>query len=212
MRNVMMLSSDLLLCAQGEAPATLARHVRAQGIAEKDTVAGKALEQCGTPPERVTEGIIQACRLVTPHHNRRQKRDVCRLSVSTVNGGSPKRKNCHCLSPKTVPVSPAISMPRLDGQQQDAARKGAAQREYHIMLRFHPLSLAMASVLASGILLTGCGGSSSSSPRGPQVDLSDLDPAQAAYCDQLISSHCLYPFPNNYFTVSDDATPTQLRV
>ncbi|KAF0811220.1 hypothetical protein A167_00252 [Alcanivorax sp. S71-1-4] len=80
------------------------------------------------------------------------------------------------------------------------------------MLRFHPLSLAMASVLASGILLSGCGGSSSSSPRGPQVDLSDLDPAQAAYCDQMINSHCLYPFPNNYFTVSDSGTPTRLRV
>ena len=37
-------------------------------------------------------------------------------------------------------------------------------------------------------------------------------PDQADYCDGLVPTHCLYPFPNNFFTSADDATPTGLRI
>lgn len=83
------------------------------------------------------------------------------------------------------------------------------------MPRSHPLSLAMASVLASSLVLTACGGSSSSSSSGPShppLDLSGLDPAEAEFCDQTLAGHCIYPFPNNYYTVADNSTPTGLRV
>ncbi|MBA3980506.1 MAG: hypothetical protein C0462_07875 [Alcanivorax sp.] len=70
--------------------------------------------------------------------------------------------------------------------------------------------LASTGLAMAGLLLSGCGGSSSS--RGPQIDLSHLDPAEAAYCDQLISSHCLYPFPSNHYTLADDSSVTGLRI
>lgn len=31
-------------------------------------------------------------------------------------------------------------------------------------------------------------------------------------CDSLVPEHCLLPFPNNYYTISDPSTPTGLRV
>ncbi|MCH8542505.1 MAG: hypothetical protein LAT61_02930 [Alcanivorax sp.] len=76
--------------------------------------------------------------------------------------------------------------------------------------RYSPL-LATTSLVFASLILSGCGGSSSSS-RGPQIDLSHLDPAEATYCDQLISSHCLYPFPSNHYTLSDDDSVTGLRI
>jgi hypothetical protein len=36
----------------------------------------------------------------------------------------------------------------------------------------------------------------------------NLDLANADRCDPLDPSHCLYPFPNDHFTVADPATPT----
>ena len=41
----------------------------------------------------------------------------------------------------------------------------------------------------------------------PNVDVSDAD-----RCDPLDATRCLYPFPNDYFTVPDPSTPTGLRV
>lgn len=65
--------------------------------------------------------------------------------------------------------------------------------------------------------LYGCfdSGSSSSTDEGLDLsglDLSGLDADRADICDQTVSSHCLYPFPNNHFTVADTETPTGLRV
>lgn len=38
------------------------------------------------------------------------------------------------------------------------------------------------------------------------------DSASAEYCDELVPAHCLFPFPNNFFTRSDPATDTGLRI
>jgi hypothetical protein len=46
----------------------------------------------------------------------------------------------------------------------------------------------------------------------PGVDLSTLNPQRAEICDELVPSHCMYPFPNNHFTVTDSASATGLRV
>jgi len=40
----------------------------------------------------------------------------------------------------------------------------------------------------------------------------NLDLANADRCDPLDPSHCLYPFPNDHFTVADPTTPTGKRV
>lgn len=80
------------------------------------------------------------------------------------------------------------------------------------MSRFRLLPLAVASTMATSLLLTGCGGSSSTPARGAQVDLSELDPAQAQYCDPLQTGHCLYPFPNDYYTVADAHSATGRRL
>ena len=44
------------------------------------------------------------------------------------------------------------------------------------------------------------------------LDLSGLMPEPSDYCDELVPAHCLYPFPNNFFTIPDSATPTGLRI
>ncbi|WP_133492166.1 hypothetical protein [Alcanivorax sp. 24] len=78
----------------------------------------------------------------------------------------------------------------------------------------HP-RLAIAGAACSFLLLTACGGSGSSSGPAtgePPPDLSDLDLSSAEYCDLTVTARCLYPFPNNYFTKADAATPTGLRV
>ncbi len=58
-------------------------------------------------------------------------------------------------------------------------------------------------------LLQACG---TATDELPAIDVSGLDQTQAGFCDNLVPSHCLYPFPNNFFTVSDPATPTGLRI
>lgn len=78
-------------------------------------------------------------------------------------------------------------------------------------------------VLACSLLvLQGClsSGSSSSSkshggpaePPPPALDLSGFEVSSASYCDHMVLAHCMYPFPNNFFTRGDDRTPTELRV
>ena len=67
------------------------------------------------------------------------------------------------------------------------------------------------------LMLQGCWSSSSSSSRsspGPvdTVDLSAFDVESAGYCDHTVQTHCMYPFPNNFFTRQDSGTPTGLRV
>lgn len=39
-----------------------------------------------------------------------------------------------------------------------------------------------------------------------------VPPAGAARCDPLDPAHCLFPFPNNYFTTADPQTDTKMRV
>lgn len=58
-------------------------------------------------------------------------------------------------------------------------------------------------------LLQACG---TATDELPAIDVSGLDQTQAGFCDNLVPTHCLYPFPNNFFTVSDPATPTGLRI
>ncbi len=78
------------------------------------------------------------------------------------------------------------------------------------------LALACSSVLLHGCLSSG----SSSSPRPapnqpdspPTVDLSAFDRGSAAHCDHTVNTHCMFPFPNNFFTRQDSATLTGLRV
>lgn len=60
--------------------------------------------------------------------------------------------------------------------------------------------------------LYGCSDSDSSHRAEESIDLSGLDVDRAEICDQTVSSHCLYPFPNNHFTVADVDTPTGRRV
>lgn len=74
------------------------------------------------------------------------------------------------------------------------------------------------ALACSVLVLQGClgssSGSSSSRPGEPQpeLDLSGFDPATASYCDHTVLAHCMYPFPNNFFTSEDASTPTGLRV
>jgi len=37
-------------------------------------------------------------------------------------------------------------------------------------------------------------------------------PVTDAFCDELVPSHCLYPFPNNFFTRLDSSSTTGLRI
>ena len=48
-------------------------------------------------------------------------------------------------------------------------------------------------------------------PRNPRP-LGDLETANADRCDFLDPSVCLYPWPNDYFTRADTATPTKRRL
>ena len=72
------------------------------------------------------------------------------------------------------------------------------------------LMIMLLAVSVSG--LYGCFDSDSSSSPRDNLDLSGLDVDRADICDQTVSSHCLYPFPNNHFTAADVDTPTGLRV
>jgi len=78
-----------------------------------------------------------------------------------------------------------------------------------------PYALSGALALASLLSLAGCfdgGGSSGRAEPPVQIDLSELDHDSAERCDHLVTSHCLLPFPNNYFTRPDPSTETGLRV
>ncbi len=44
------------------------------------------------------------------------------------------------------------------------------------------------------------------------VDPETIDVSQAEYCDITQAQYCLFPFPNNFFTREDAATPTGKRV
>ncbi|WP_144779452.1 hypothetical protein [Marinobacter maritimus] len=56
--------------------------------------------------------------------------------------------------------------------------------------------------------------SQSSNPgqQDPSPDLTGFDIASASYCDHTVQGHCMYPFPNNFFTQNDELTSTGLRV
>lgn len=71
--------------------------------------------------------------------------------------------------------------------------------------------LPTAFMLAGTLVLAGCSGSSSSD-KEVQIDLSELNHDIAEHCDNLVTSHCMLPFPSNHFTRPDDATDTGLRV
>ena len=49
-------------------------------------------------------------------------------------------------------------------------------------------------------------------PNDPPPDVAKVDVSTAARCDFLDPSHCLYPFPNDHFTVADATLDTGLRV
>lgn len=85
--------------------------------------------------------------------------------------------------------------------------------------RHHPSPL-LAVLLPLALLAGACSGdgSRSSSPApeaGAEVELAgtmELTVADPAPCDPLDEAHCLLPFPNDAFTVADDATDTGRRV
>lgn len=77
--------------------------------------------------------------------------------------------------------------------------------------------LTLVALACGSLLLQGCLSSGSSSrsnaPAAPEtVDLSQFDQASAGYCDHTVNTHCLYPFPSNFFTREDVSTETGLRV
>ena len=72
------------------------------------------------------------------------------------------------------------------------------------------------AAIALVMLLAGCG---NSTPIGnldgsarAGVDPSLIDTSAADHCDFLDPSVCLYPFPNDYFTVADPTTDTGRRL
>jgi hypothetical protein len=89
-------------------------------------------------------------------------------------------------------------------------------------------STRLAALIVSGLVLaTAC--SSSDDEAAPSTvpittttlapltdpvapETLDIDLTDAARCDPLAPSRCLLPFPNDYYTVGDDSTPTGLRV
>jgi hypothetical protein len=82
--------------------------------------------------------------------------------------------------------------------------------------------MKLSKVLSTLLLicvLAGCsnGGNSPGTSAVPDqepvysVDPSTIDVGNADYCDFLQSRKCLYPFPNNYFTVEDTSSNTGLR-
>lgn len=66
--------------------------------------------------------------------------------------------------------------------------------------------LAVASILA---LLQAC---SAEVEDVAVLDFPAAEVERARYCDALDPAHCLYPFPNNFFTQTDQATVTGLRI
>lgn len=77
------------------------------------------------------------------------------------------------------------------------------------------LALACSLLVLQGCLNSSSGSSSHTGPAEPQqpaLDLSGFEVATASYCDHTVLAHCMYPFPNNFFTRGDDRTPTELRV
>lgn len=77
------------------------------------------------------------------------------------------------------------------------------------------LALACSVFILQGCLSSGSSSNSSAGPTEPAhppLELEGFDVATASYCDHTVLGHCMYPFPNNFFTRSDDRTPTELRV
>lgn len=70
--------------------------------------------------------------------------------------------------------------------------------------------LVFVFVLGLAVLAAGC--SDDNGNNGPKIDPTSIDVSRADRCDFLDQSVCLYPFPNNDFTVPDANTPTGLRV
>ncbi len=73
------------------------------------------------------------------------------------------------------------------------------------MKSLKPAGLA---ALSAALLLGAC----SDNDSAARVDLSHLDASTAERCDHLVPEHCLYPFPNNHFTIADSSSATGLRV
>ncbi|MDB6000332.1 MAG: hypothetical protein JWP52_2031 [Rhizobacter sp.] len=76
-------------------------------------------------------------------------------------------------------------------------------------------AVAGTALLAIAAAVSGCGGGGDDGP--PALENIDTQlPAGvadvAARCDFLDASHCMLPFPNDYFTVADAITDTKLRV
>lgn len=67
-----------------------------------------------------------------------------------------------------------------------------------------------ASLLVLCLFLQAC--DSTDEGTAVPVELTGIEPARADHCDEMVVSHCLYPFPNNHFTVADPASVTGLRV
>jgi len=67
--------------------------------------------------------------------------------------------------------------------------------------RFDKKSTAAAALI---LLLQAC--------DSPPLDVQAAGSITDMFCDELVPTHCLYPFPNNFFTRADSAAPTGLRI
>ncbi len=76
-----------------------------------------------------------------------------------------------------------------------------------ILFRRCPVAVIVPLMLA----MSACGPVATDGMAGGS-DLAIPAPDQAGYCDGLVPTHCLYPFPNNFFTRADATTPTGLRI
>ena len=67
-----------------------------------------------------------------------------------------------------------------------------------------------------GLGLASCGSSNTGDPPPQQPNMDSALPAgtatTASYCDFLDPAYCLFPFPNDFYTVTDSTTDTGLRV
>ncbi len=72
----------------------------------------------------------------------------------------------------------------------------------------------LAAPLAVALLLTACSDSDNDFTPEPEfsVDPTTVDVSMADTCDILQPSECAFPYPNNFFTVSDDSAGTGRRV
>jgi hypothetical protein len=73
------------------------------------------------------------------------------------------------------------------------------------------------ALLATAALVAACTSDEDgdAAPTGDELELAgslDVTVADADRCDPIAPMGCLYPFPNDHFTVADDSTPTGRRV